>query len=82
MTDSTRNDGPQSGMFGIGLVWDADGKIKPPLTEEHEQLYSKMVAAKNRWYETKSDDDYERFEALEQELDQAINRAFETFDGN
>ena len=82
MTDSNGKDGTQSGMFGIGLEWDADGKIKPPLTEEHEKLDLKVVAAKNRWYETKSDEDYERFEALEQELDQAINKAFETFDSD
>lgn len=82
MTDSNGKDGPQSGMFGIGLEWDVDGKIKPPLTEDHEKLDLKVVAAKNRWYETKSDEDYERFEALEQELDQAINKAFETFDSD
>ena len=82
MTDSNGKDGPQSGMFGIGLEWDADGKIKSPLTEEHEKLDLKVVAAKNRWYETKIDEDYERFEALEQKLDQAINKAFETFDSD
>ena len=82
MTDSNGKDGPQSGMFGIGLVWDADGKIKPPLTEEHEKLDLKVVAARKRWYETKSDADYKRLEALEQELNQAINKAFETFDSD
>ena len=79
MTNDTRDNGPLSGGIGIGMMWDAEGNVLPPLTEAHERLDRKVQKAKRRWEKSGLESDYDRFAELEERLDRAIDKAREDY---
>ena len=80
MTDDNRTEGTQAGGFGIGMIWDADGNVKPPLTKDHERLHKKVERARHRWDKTCLKADYDRMAALEERLARAIDKAREEYE--
>ena len=80
MVKKTRSNSSLGAPFGIGLIWDANGELKPPLTKDHERLGRKMDRAKKHWLKTQLQSDYDRYAEIESELNTAINQAYKDYE--
>lgn len=80
MTDNNHSRLPtalQSGEIYLSLVWDADGKLKPPLSDRHQQLYDQLKVAKQRYNASGTRADFLAADKIDQELGIAIQEAEE-----